>query len=169
MQKSKKADGFIHDLRKESEQAYQRFTDWYKYVLALVARKVPERTPVDTGRLKSNWSMNRYGLLSGTEWSGTSRREESRYSTLSTEPQHNWNPGIRNPHAGSPTSSMLKFITRLEKIETVYLVNQTPYASFNEFGTRKMAPRAMIEQTFNELRSMKKIDNIGFRYLRKPK
>ena len=166
---SKNAEGFIREFRKEVKQADQRFTAWYKYVLARVARRVPELTPVDTGRLKSNWDMNRYGLLSGTEWrttrrggpwSGTSSREAKRYSTLSTEP---------GKHTVSPISSMLKFITRLEKIETVYLVNQTPYASFNEFGTSKMAPRAMIERTFNELRSLKTIDNVGFKYLRKPK
>ena len=125
---------FLKELEDETGVARKRWSKWHQSILRRVAQRVPLRTPVDTGRTKSNWTMSRIQSLGITGRISEPRRKDS-------------------------TLGMETFILTVQDFDTVYLINRTPYVSFLEEGWgSQQAPNGMVEVTFAELRGKRTID-----------
>jgi hypothetical protein len=124
---------FQVELDAEVKKAHRRFTLWYRRLLQELARKVVARTPVITGRLKGGWYFSKSS-------SGDAKVQEI----------------IRS----DPVGAMRSFISKLDPQRDllIYIKNGAPYASFVEFGTTKMSPRAMLSISILELAARRDID-----------
>lgn len=84
------------------------------------------RTPVDTGRARANWSVSVGNPV-----------------TVQTE--------AVDPSGGQTIARGAAIIASMDKLETVWISNNLPYANRLENGWSQQAPAGMVAVTFAEI------------------
>lgn len=93
--------------------------------------RVVLKTPVDTGRLVGNW-----------------------FPTIGT-PSNMFNEGSTDPDKTAAQTRIRDITQGIKPGETIYLINNTPYANFIESGgSRIKAPQGMVNITLQEYRGI---------------
>lgn len=102
-------------------------------------RRVIMKSPVDTGRFKSNWQVAIGEIPAGT-------LELSTDVTHSQDGQeHERRSSARSEAAGTASMSRATAAAlKLQAGQIIYLVNNLSYASKLEFGHSKQAPAGMV-------------------------
>jgi hypothetical protein len=91
--------------------------------------RVVLRTPVETGRLRGAW--------------------------LCTVGTPSSSAPVEDDKSGGKTIGEISGALASAKMgDTIYLVNNTSYAAYVEFGTSKMAPRAMVGRSVAEFQQL---------------
>lgn len=131
----------------------QRFVDKANGNLDLVVRKIAldlflrviEKSPVDTGRFKSNWQVAIGSIPNGTiELSkDVSHNEHGKERELGKE--------ARGSFAGTASISRVQAeVLGLKAGDVIYLVNNLAYSRALEYGHSKQAPSGMVRTTVQE-------------------
>lgn len=116
---------FALDLKKFAEKAGANAEQVVRRATLEVARGVVMRTPVDTGRARSNWQFGDGEVPSGT--------------LDETDPQ------------GSATLTKLSAAIMQSRVGGVtYVANNLPYALRLEYGWSQQAPSGMVRNTLAE-------------------
>jgi len=97
-----------------------------------MAENIIRRTPVDTGFLRNNW----YPSLNVKEDAPPAPVKQGDVWSIAK---------------GDPTAAVLSLYATGKAGDIFYLQNGVPYAAFVEFGTARMAPRAMVATTMLEM------------------
>jgi len=119
---------FSDDIKKWTEKTEKAATFVFRGTALDIFSKVILRTPVDTGRLRGNWQCTSNSLASG-EINGTGQQSLSKVKT---------------------TTGKAKLT------DTLYLVNNLPYAGVIEDGSSDQAPQGMIKVTVLEYQNIVK-------------
>lgn len=113
---------FSDDIKKFANKTEQAALFVFRGSSLGVFNKVIIRTPVDTGRLRGNWQASLSGPLSGEVDSG-----------------------------GGAALNQASRVTSGAKItDSIYMVNNLPYAGVIEDGSSKQAPLGMVKVTISE-------------------
>lgn len=119
---------FALDLQKFAEKAGARADACVGEIVASIASRLDERSPVDTGRFRANWN---YGLGA---------------PDLSTS--------LKTDKAGGATSSRIIAQIPADAAGQVhYLSNNLPYAMRLENGWSKQAPQGILSRTVVEFQT----------------
>lgn len=131
----------------------QKFVDKAKGNTTLVVRKIAldlfkrviQKSPVDTGRFKSNWQVSINSIPAGT----IGLAEDISHTRGGRERKRG--AEARGTFAGNfalakATTTALQFKTG----EVIYLVNNLEYARALEYGHSKQAPAGMVRLTLAE-------------------
>ena len=97
-----------------------------------VLRRVVIRTPVDTGRARSNWLVAVNNIPEGTLEIGQFTREQA---------------------ASFALSNGIPIIEGAEPFTAISIANNLPYIGVLEFGSSKQAPQGMLRVTLAEIQS----------------
>jgi hypothetical protein len=129
-------------VKRGTEEALDRFTQFKAQVAADGASGVIEKTPVDTGNLINSWTVNAGNVSLGAGGGGGSADGPSLSSSEAE--------ALRRQKAES-ASGTAKVVARASDL--IEIVNGAEYAVYVEQGTSRMAPRGMVSTTITELRS----------------
>ena len=99
-----------------------------------VFSRVIARTPVDTGRLRANW-QSQINSAPGGEIDGTDKTGGSTLTTVSTD------------------------VSKVKLGDSIFLVNNLPYAQVIEDGSSEQAPAGMVKVTVAEYQAIAKRAN----------
>lgn len=117
---------FAFDLRRFAEKAGANAEQVVRKTTAELAKKVVEKTPVDTGRARANWQFGDGAMISGT-------LDET-------------------DKTGDPTKDRLEEeILRSRVGGVTYIQNNLPYALRLEYGWSKQAPSGMVRTSMAEV------------------
>lgn len=118
---------FAFDLRRFAEKAGANAEQVVRKTTAELAKKVVEKTPVDTGRARANWQFGDGAMTSGT-------LDET-------------------DKTGDPTKDRLEEeILRSRVGGVTYIQNNLPYALRLEYGwSRIQAPNGMVRTSMAEV------------------
>jgi hypothetical protein len=119
------ADNFTLDIQRFVDKAKGNIDLVVRRVSLDVFRRVILKSPVDTGRFKGNWQV---GIGS--------------YPTTTLNVLDKTGQVAINKAAGAAAT--------LQAGQTIYLVNNLPYAIGLEFGKSKQAPAGMVRLTIAE-------------------
>jgi uncharacterized protein CbrC (UPF0167 family) len=132
---------FELSVKRETEEALDRFTQFKAQVAADGASGVIEKTPVDTGNLVNSWTVNAGSVSLGAGAVGGG----SGPSLSASEADQ-----LRQAKASSAAGAARVAARASDLIE---IVNGAEYAVYVEQGTSRVAPRGMVSTTITELRS----------------
>lgn len=127
-----------------------QFVEKAKGNVDLVVRKVSfemfsrviQKSPVDTGRFKSNWQVAIGAIPSGTLPFAEKDEERDKTARWSAE---------RSAHVEAPTVARVsKGALSMKAGDIIYLVNNLVYARALEYGHSKQAPAGMVRITIAE-------------------
>lgn len=119
----------------------------------LVVRKVAfevfsgciQKSPVDTGRFKSNWLVAINSIPTGTV--GFAKDDEREKTGRKTQG--------RSDFVGGPTITKVETVTLGAKAgDVIYLVNNLEYARALEYGHSQQAPAGMVRLSIEEFNSV---------------
>ncbi len=115
---------FTVDLTRALDQVGARTDQFVRAFTLELAQRISRRTPVDTGFLRGSWfaTVNGAGAPAG---------------------------GPRTPGGASQQLEATLSATKLGDV--ISLDNDAHYAPYVEFGTSRMAPRAMVRTTLAEV------------------
>jgi hypothetical protein len=102
-------------------------SEWVRGLAGRVMGRVRALTPVRTGRLARGWSGGGSAALSAGEGGGAGE-------------------------AGGPG---LVRVEESREVTAVEVENRVPYVGFVEYGTRRMAARAMVRRALREVKRQK--------------
>lgn len=116
-----------------------------KIALEMFARVIV-KSPVDTGRFKSNWQVSINSVPSGTLPFATADEHRDKTARKSKE---------RSAHVEAPTIARVQQGALSVKAgEIIYLVNNLVYALALEYGHSKQAPQGMVRLTIVEFQGV---------------
>lgn len=117
---------FAFDLKKFAEKAGANAEQVVRKTTFALAKKVVEKTPVDTGRARANWQFGDGAMVSGT-------LDETDKS-------------------GDPTKNRLEEEILKSRVGGVtYIQNNLPYALRLEYGWSKQSPSGMVRTSMAEV------------------
>lgn len=116
---------FSSDLKKFADKTERNAEKVFRGTALSIFSHVIKRTPVDTGRLRGNWQANINRPAQGT----TSINDKTGSQAISS----------------AATESM-----QAKLGDSIYLVNNLPYAKVIEDGSSKQAPQGMVKVTVAE-------------------
>lgn len=115
---------FSGDIKKWTEKTERAATFVFRGTALDIFSKVILRTPVKTGRLRGNWQC-----------------------TLNVKAS-----GETNGNARSAISKTKATTGKAKITDSIYLMNNLPYASVIENGSSKQAPQGMVKVTITEFK-----------------
>lgn len=116
---------FSLDLRRFAEKARMNADQVVRKVTLDIARGVVLRTPVDTGRARSNWQFGDGQVPTGEV-------------------------GAADPNGTATIAQLATQIDRTKAGGVTYLANNLPYILPLEYGYSQQAPAGMVRTTLTE-------------------
>jgi len=116
---------FSVDIRKWTEGAKDKVDVVIRKVALEMFSRVIQKSPVDTGRFKGNWQVAIGSVPSGTV-------------------------EIDDKEGTATIAKVTAATLELKAGQTIYLVNNLPYANRLEYGHSKQAPNGMVRLTLLE-------------------
>jgi hypothetical protein len=113
-------------------------SEWVRGLAGRVLGRVRALTPVRTGRLARGWSGGGSAALSVGEGGGAGEAA----GALMTADQSGGGSGLVR-------------VEETREVTAVEVENRVPYVGFVEYGTRRMAARAMVRRALREVKSQK--------------
>lgn len=118
--------GFAAQVAAFAEGSRSQAERYVREVTAEVARRVVDATPVDTGELAGNWEVSQSGAA----------------------PQSRRAP---DPSKGATKARVTAEAATLTLGRSAFVVNDTSYGPFVEYGTSRIPPRAFVRRTAADL------------------
>jgi hypothetical protein len=121
---------FQADLRKFAESIDVKFETVVRRVIVDLFRRIVERTPVDTGRLRASWTIS----INSPD--------------LDVAPDRRYSPA--EAAAKAREKEKIAYLSRPMR-QVVYISNGLPYAEVIENGHSKQAPVGMVMISVTEI------------------